>query len=107
TQSPAISFSDLQPSQQIKVEWSYRACFSSTSYDLVFRAEPHLQIEAMSLAGIADYKDKYHTIQIAKSELNEWDKMLAEYRGAEKGKCGLSEETVTVSLYDYSGETSL
>ncbi len=100
TQTATISFTELKPYQNIKVEWRYQACFSSNNYDLIFHGEPYLQVEAANLVETANYGDKYRRIQITKSDLEEWDKMLAEYRGEEKGKCGLSEESVTISLYE-------
>jgi hypothetical protein len=100
TQTETISFINLKPDQAIKVEWRYQACFTSNNYNLSFSGEPSLQVVSMNLAETAYYGDKFSRIRITKSDLEEWDKMLAEYRGEEKGKCGLSEESVTISLHE-------
>lgn len=100
TQTETISFTNLKPEQVIKVEWRYQACFSSNNYNLSFRGEPSSEVVAMSLAEAAYYGDKFSRIRITKADLEEWDKMLAEYRGEGKGKCGLSEESVTILLYE-------
>ena len=105
TQTEPISFSNLKPYQHIKVEWRYRACFSSYNYDLDVRGEPHFQIEAMNYAEIAIHNHGDYKIRIAESELRDWDKMLADYRAEKKSKCGVSEESLTISLYDsFSGD---